>query len=91
MKEYCYIGVAEDLQNEVKYLVKSYTCPIHEESIVVFTIGGATICAEVLKASFLRVGGEEEAMLAEFGDIHEVEKIYDIAWDKKKGEEKNGN
>ncbi len=89
MREYSYIGVAEDLFDEVKYLVRSNNCPIHDGNIVMFVINSVPIHAEVLKAAFLRIGGEEEAMLAEFGEIHDVEKIYDLAWDKKKEEEKN--
>lgn len=90
MKEYSYIGVAEDLVEGTKFIVKSNSCNLHEGNIVMFVIGGVPIYAEVLKAAFLRIGGNEEAMMTEFGDIHEVEKIYGLAW-KKKEEEKNGN
>lgn len=88
MKEYSYIGVAEDLVEGTKFIVKSNSCNLHEKNIVMFVVGGVPIYAEVLKAAFLRIGGNEEAMLAEFGEIHEVEKIYGLDWEKKE-EEKN--
>ena len=90
MNEYSYIGVAEDLVEGTKFIVKSNSCNLHEKNIVKIVVCGMPIYAEVLKAAFLRIGGNEEAMLAEFGEIHEVEKIYDLAWEKKE-EEKNGN
>lgn len=89
MKEYSYIGVAEDLVEGTKFIVKSNDHTLNEKNIVMFVIGGVPVYAEVLKAAFLRIGGSEEAMLTEFGEIHEVEKIYCLAW-KKKEEEKNG-
>lgn len=89
MKDYSYIGVAEDLVEGAKFLVSSKDCPIHNENIVMFKVGCKCVFAAVLVASFLRIGGEEVAMLAEFGEIYDVEKIYALAWDKKKEEEKN--
>ena len=87
MKEYSYIGVAEDLVEGTKFIVKSNNCNLYEKSIVMFVVGGVPIYAEVLKAAFLRIGGNEESMLTEFGEIHEVEKIYGLAWEKKEEEE----
>ena len=87
MKDYSYIGVAESISfgigSGAKFLVRSNDCPIHEDNIVVFKSGTTVVHAEVLHASFLPIGSEEEAMLAEFGEIHEVEKIYGLAWEKK--------
>lgn len=89
MREYSYIGVAEDLVEGTKFIVKSNDYNLHEKNIVMFVIGGVPIYAEVLNAAYLRIGGNEEAMLTEFGEIHKVEKIYGLAWDLKKEEEKN--
>ena len=91
MSEYSYIGVVADLVDGDKYLVRSNDCPIFEGNIVEFNFNGNRPLAEVLRAAFLRIGGDEETMLAAFGDIYDVEKIYACAWDKKKEEEKNGN
>ena len=89
MSEYSYIGVAEDLVEGTKFLVRSNECPIFDGNVVVIAFGEELVYAEVIKAAYLKIGGEEEAMLAEFGKIHEVEKIYALAWDKKKEEAKN--
>lgn len=89
MKDYSYIGVAEDLVDGAKFLVRSKACPIHDENIVEVKINGNRFLLNVLHAAFLLIGSEEEAMLAEFGEIHDVEKIYACAWDKKKEEMKN--
>ena len=91
MSEYSYIGVAKEIVSGAKFLVRSNNCPIFDGNIVEISINGNRPLAEVLKAAFLCIGGDEESMLAEFGEIHEVEKIYAVAWDKKKEEEKNGN
>ena len=89
MSEYSYIGVAEDLVEGTKFLVRSNECPIFDGNIVVIAFGDELVYAEVIKAAYLKIGGEEEAMLAEFGKIHDAEKIYACAWDKKKEEMKN--
>ena len=89
MKEYSYIGVGEEINDGFKVIVKSSACPIHEGNIVRVLINDIPFYAEILHAAFLLVGSEEESMLAEFGEIHEVEKIYGLAWDKKKEEMKN--
>ena len=91
MREYSYIGVAEVQNDGYKFLVRSNDCPIHNENIVEIKIDGNIVLLKVLHAAFLQIGSEEEAMLAEIGEIHDVEKIYACAWDKKKEEEKNGN
>ncbi len=89
MREYSYIGVAEEIVSGAKFLVRSNDCPIHDGNIVELSINGNRPLAEVKRAAFLQIGSEEEAMLAEFGEIHDVEKIYACAWDKKKEEERN--
>ena len=93
MKEYSYVGVASSVGvglGGVKFLVRSKEHSIHKGSIVKFTVDNrATVYADVLHASYLPIGSEEEAMLAEFGDVYEVEKIYGLDWEKKEEEEKN--
>lgn len=89
MKEYSYIGVAKEIVSGEKFLVRSSNCTIYNGNIVEFLINGNRFLAKVLRAAFLRNGGEEEIMLAEFSVIHDVEKIYACAWDKKKEEEKD--
>ena len=92
MKEYSYIGVANALfEYGGKFLVRSTECPILEGNIVALKIGEKTLYAEVLHAAFLLIGSEEEAMLAEFGDIHDVDKIYALAWEKKEEVTEDGN
>ena len=95
MREYSYIGVAENaifgVGSEVKFLVRSTKHTLHEGNIVALKIGEKTIYAEVLHAAYVRIGSEEEAMLAEFGDIHDVDKIYDLAWEKKEEVTEDGN
>lgn len=92
MKEYSYIGVIEDLMgDEERFVVRSVDCSIHAGNIVAITIGRNTILGEVLHAAFLPIGSEEEAMLSEFGNIYEVEKIYRLTWEKEEEEEENGN
>ena len=49
------------------------------------------VYAKVRHAAFLPIGSEEEAMLAEFGQIYEVEEIYGLAWKKKEEEKEDGN
>ena len=91
MKEYSYIGVAEDLTCGAKYLVRSSDCNIHNCNIVSFKFNCAIVYAKVLYAAFLPIGCEEESMLAEFGEIYEVEEIYGLAWKKKEEEKEDGN
>lgn len=91
MKSYSYIGVAEDLNTGTKFLVSSTNHPIHEESIVMFKVRSNWIYAEVIKAAYLRIGGDEEAMLAEFGAIYPAEKIYGLAWKTKEEVTEDGN
>ena len=92
MKEYSYIGVAENLMgDEERYVVRSTDCPIHAGNVVEITIGRYTFLGEVLHAAFLPMGSEEEAMLSEFGTIHEVNKIYGLAWKKKEEVAEDGN
>ena len=88
MKEYSYIGVIEDLMcEEARFVVRSTDHSIHAGNIVAITIGENAIFGEVLHSAFLPIGSEEEAMLTEFGEIHEVEKIYGLAWLKKEEKE----
>lgn len=90
MDKYSYIGVIEDLMgDEERFVVRSADCPIHAGNIVQITIGRNTLLGEVLHSAYLPIGSEEEAMLSEFGDIHEVEKVYNLAWEKKEEEEKD--
>lgn len=89
MSEYSYIGVAKEILTGAKFLVRSNDCPIFRGNIVEISINGNRPLAEVLHAAFLSIGGDEELLLSEFGEIHEVEKIYAVAWYKKKEEENN--
>ena len=89
MKQYSYIGVAEDSLDGVKFIVRSKTHPIHSGDIVYFWCGSSGVFAEVLTAAFLRIGGDEETMLAEFGEIHDVDKIYTPTWSNAKEEKKD--
>lgn len=92
MKEYSYIGVVQELSNpDVKFLVRSTDCSICDGNIVLFRFDNWTIFAKVLHTAFLSIGSEEEAMLAEFGTIYDVEKIYAPTWEKKEEEKENGN
>lgn len=92
MKKYSYIGVIEDLMcDEARFVVRSTDHSIHAGNIVAITIGRNTILGEVLHSAFLPIGSEEEAMLAEFGEVYEVEKIYGLAWEKKEEVTENGN
>ena len=85
MKEYSYIGVVDAIFDQgCRFIVRSNDCPIHECNIVAFTVDHKTVYAKVLHAAFLPIGSEEEAMLAEFGEIYEVEEIYGLAWKMKK-------
>ena len=88
MKEYSYIGVAEDLAEGVKFLVRSKTHTINRGDIVLFPYDGC-VFAEVLHSAFFENNSAEEAIMSEFGEIHDVVKIYRVSWDKKKEEEKN--
>ena len=80
MKDYFYIGVAESISfgfgGGAKFLVKADDCSLRKGGIVKFAVGSAIVYAEVLHSAYLPSGGEEEAMLAEFGTIYEAEKIY---------------
>ena len=95
MNDYSYIGVAESISfgygSGAKFLVRSRGHSIREGNIVELTSGGAVVHAEVLHSAFLPLGCEEEAMLAEFGEIHEVEKIYSLVWKKKEEVTEDGN
>lgn len=93
MKNYSYIGVIEDLMgDEERFIVRSTTDhSIKAGNIVAITIGRNTILGEVLHSAFLPIGSEEEAMLSEFGEIYEVEKIYGLAWEKKEEVTEDGN
>lgn len=91
MSEYSYIGIAADISSGAKFLVRSIDCPIYDGNIVEISINGNRPLAEVLKAAFLRIGCEEEAMLAEFCEIHPVEKIYGLAWRNKTEVTEDGN
>ena len=87
MKEFSYIGVIVDLMgDEERFVVRSADSPIHAGNIVQISIGRNTILGEVLHSAFLPIGSEEEAMLSEFGAIREVEKVYNLAWEKKEEE-----
>lgn len=89
MSEYSYIGLAKCLSTGAKFLVRSNDCPIFDGNIVEIKLGEVRFHAAVLHAAYLSIGGVEETILAEFGEIHDVEKIYACAWDKKKEEERN--
>ena len=91
MKDYSYFGVAEDLNTGAKFLVESNNCNIHSDNIIMFTTGNKHVYAQVLHSAFLPTGSEEKAMLAEFGEIRKVEKIYRLAWVKKEEEIEDGN
>ena len=90
MNEYSYICVAEDLDSGSKFLVRSVR-HIKARDIVVFKIGLTTVHAEVIHSAFLRIGCKEEAMLAEFGEIREVDKVYELSWEKEEEETEDGN
>ena len=87
MNKYSYIGVIEDLMGDnERFVVRSADCPIHAGNIVQISIGRNTFLGEVLHSAFLPIGSEEEAMLAKFGAIREVEKVYNLAWENKEEE-----
>ena len=92
MKEYSYIGVIQDLMcEEARFVVRATGHSIHAGSIVAIKVGSNTILGEVLHSAFLPIGSDEEAMLSEFGEIHEVEKIYGLDWEKKEEVTEDGN
>ena len=92
MKKYSYIGVVDSLFDYgCKFIVRSADCPIYEGNIVAFTVNRQIVHAEVLHSAFLPIGGEEEAMLAEFGEVYEVDKVYGLAWEKKEEVTEDGN
>ena len=92
MKKYSYIGVADPLFDYgCRFIVRSTDSPICEGNIVAFTVNKLIVHANVLHSAFLPISGEEEAMLAEFGKIHEVEKIYGLAWEKEEEATEDGN
>ena len=91
MSKYSYIGVAEDLNTGTKFIVSSTDHSIHEKNIVMCVVCGVPVYAEVIRAAFLRIGSDEEAMLAEFGEIYPAEKIYGLAWEKKEEVTEDGN
>lgn len=92
MKDYSYIGVAEDILGDCsRFVVRSTEKPIRKGDIVVFRRERTIVQAEVLHSAFLRVGCDEEAMLAEFGEICEVEKIYNLYWEKDEEVTEDGN
>lgn len=92
MKDYCYIGVVGSLFDYgCLFIVRSTDCTIYEGNIVAFTVNRLTVHAKVLHSAFLPIGSEEEAMLAEFGEIYEVEKVYGLAWEKEEEVTEDGN
>lgn len=92
MKDYSYIGVAEDiLEDGTRFVVRSTECPIHKGDIVVFTAEQSIVQANVLHSAFMPIGSDEEAMLAEFGEIRNIEKIYTLHWEKAEEVIENGN
>ena len=92
MKKYSYIGVVDSLFDYgCKFMVRSTDCPIYDGNIVKFTVNRLPVHAKVIHSAFLPMGGEEEAMLAEFGEIYEVEKVYGLSWEKNEEVTENGN
>ena len=92
MKDYSYIGVAEDILGDCsRFVVRSTEKPIRKGDIVVFRRERTIVQAEVLHSAFLPIGSDEEAMLAEFGVICDVEKIYKLHWEKTEEVIENGN
>ena len=91
MKDYSYIGVIEDLIDEERFVVRSKDYSISAENIVEITVRGKALLGKVLHAAYLPIGSEEEAMLAEFGKIYIVDKIYRLAWNYEEEATKNGN
>ena len=92
MKDYSYIGVIEDCTgDEERFVVRSKDHSIRKGNLVEITVGRHTFLGEVLHSAYLPIGSEEESMLAELGAIHEVEKIYGLAWEKKEEVTEDGN
>ena len=81
MKKFSYIGIAKDLCTCTRFLVRCDR-PIDAGDIVVLKIGPQSCRAEVMRSAYLLIGGDEEAMLSEFGEIREVEKVYQLHWEK---------
>ena len=82
MKFY-YIGVAEDVATGTKFIVRSKHHSICRGYFVVFTTDKAVIYAEVIHAAYVPSDSTEEAILSEFGEIHDVDEIYQSVWKKK--------
>ena len=90
MKKFSYIGVAKDLCTGTKFLVRCDR-PISARDIVAFKVGMQGCHAEIMRSAYFLIGGDEEAMLSVFGEIREVEKVYQLYWEKEEEGEKNGN
>ena len=82
MKEYSYIGVAMDLVEGVKFIVRSKFFTMDEGNIVKFHTDDGCVCAEVLHSAFVDDAGTVAAIIAEFGNIYDVSAIYSIDWTK---------
>ena len=92
MKDYSYIAVVEPINDYgCRFIVRSKDSPINDGSIVVLTINRRAVYAKVLHSAYLQFGGEEEAMLAEFGEIRNVEKIYCQTWENDEEVTEDGN
>ena len=82
MKDYSYIGVAMDLVEGVKFIVRSKSFTMDAGNIVKFNTDDGCVCAEVLHSAFVDDAGTVAAIIAEFGNIYDVSSIYSLDWTK---------